>query len=747
MSGARAADVDRAHPRFAAFTAIPALLAPLALLLALASGCDRPASDPVDLAVPRLASFDCAGRADCWPVIDRATGWTGAGNALQSPTLRVRDGGSLVVRLQSPAPVSVTWIGRTGSRVLRRLTPATGWSPQLFAVALPPGEEGRVRLAHAETMRSSGKRPQVTFAEVVGRDHGRCYRDAYRANRRLLDAVVCVPPATAVLAVPSPAVAALRIAALGTADQSAHPAAMLRIGWPTSDGFVELARLEPGHPGTWHEEVVRLPRVANPPRRLHVRIDGNDVERLVVWSPHFIRSASGPKQPNVILYLVDTLRADALGTYGAAHTASPHIDAVARKGVVFETAMAPASWTLPSVASLFTGLNVLEHGVVYDRDVLPMDVATLAERFRDTGYTTAAVTASLWVSDRHATHRGFREVVDVSPGRGPWGIAAGTSSAAANEVALPWIEEHASEPFFLYVHVIDPHQPYTPPDEQASALADVEWAADDPRWRIARGPSDGRGARRLSIVEHMDPTDAAPIVAVSHRLYAAAVSHCDRRFGELVHTLEQTGLLHRTLIVVTADHGEEFLEHRLTGHAHSLYREVTHVPLIMAYPGAIPEGGRVRQPVSLIDVAPTILALAALSPAPAMAGRDLRPLMMNVPNASPATPRPIFMLHRPQRKGRGVPEIPEMDGVVDGQWKLIRNLGPAPQRPPWELFDRLSDPVEQVNRAARQPQTVARLRALLEATPHVQREGAAARAADVDEATKKRLRALGYSAE
>jgi arylsulfatase A-like enzyme len=240
----------------------------------------------------------------------------------------------------------------------------------------------------------------------------------------------------------------------------------------------------------------------------------------------------------------------------------------------------------------------------------------------------------------------------------------------------------------------------------------------------------------------MDPEQSAPIIEVAQELYGAAVVHCDTQFGRLMSTLERTGLRERTLMVLTADHGEEFLEHHFTGHTHSLYAEVVRVPLIVSRPASKPPGRRIGEPVGLVDVARTVHSLAGTGGDAGFGGADLTPLISGS-EGSRQTDRPLLLQRRPQNPKRPIPGIPEMDGIVAGRWKLIRNLGPS-GRPNQELFSLAADPGDAKDRAASDPDTLKLLSRALDRALATGGQESSPKAGELDEETLEQLRALGY---
>ena len=248
----------------------------------------------------------------------------------------------------------------------------------------------------------------------------------------------------------------------------------------------------------------------------------------------------------------------------------------------------------------------------------------------------------------------------------------------------------------------------------------------------------------------MPPEKAKEVIGVARNLYDHAVANCDAQFGRMVDALEQKNLRQSTVLVVTADHGEEFLEHKFLGHSQSLYAELVDVPLIMSYPPALPAGAHVRGPVGLIDVAPTLQALAGLPADASMSGIDLLP---QIRNGDTGSARPYYLVRRPMLDGAKKDLVPKMEAVVSGSWKLIHNHGDVSvelgRRPEWELFDDASDPGETVNLAEKDAATLRRMQALLEKGPgsHASPAVKPAPAPALDPATRERLRALGYGVE
>jgi arylsulfatase A-like enzyme len=422
---------------------------------------------------------------------------------------------------------------------------------------------------------------------------------------------------------------------------------------------------------------------------------------------------------NVIVYLTDTLRADALGAYGQTAPTSPRFDAFAREAVVFEDTWAQASWTRSAVASIFTGLHVGAHGVDREDRALSPGPPTLAEAFRAGGYRTGAFVANHLLGGRFGFDRGFSA----------WNAGGPTLyGAPAGDVvqrALGWIDAGGG-PFLAYLHTMEPHSPYQPSAEDEAPFAAAGYGGD----------RDTRALLRLGQLGRLSAEGFRYLRAQ----YAGEVRQNDRAFGALIDGLRARGLLDRTVVVFTADHGEEFLEHGGTEHTKTLYQELVRVPLAIRLPSARRGGTRDRQAFEQIDLLPTLLGLAGL-PAPAgLPGRDW-------------TARPL---------GPGGGEIApllfseERFGVVDkfaaraGPMKLIlNNDGPELWRAGShvELYDLAIDGAEKTNLAEKRPVTTTFLRQRIDAFRRAQdairaRTGSTAVPLTAEE--KEQLRALGY---
>jgi arylsulfatase A-like enzyme/Tfp pilus assembly protein PilF len=394
------------------------------------------------------------------------------------------------------------------------------------------------------------------------------------------------------------------------------------------------------------------------------------------------------ERPNVLLVTIDTLRADRLGCYGHAAAATPTLDALAARGVRFATAVAHVPLTGPSHASLLTGLTPPGHGF---RDnggyALPAGVPTAAEDFRQAGYRTAAFVSGFPLDRRFGFDRGFGAYDDHLPRgndrrRTPYVERA---ADATTDAALRWLSAPppSASPFFLWVHYYDPHAPYEPP----GALAE--------RFRAA--PYDGE------------------------------IAFVDSQLGRLLRTLEEAGTLARTLVLVTADHGEGLGEHGEGTHGLFVYDATLKVPWVMA--GAGVDAPRVPTTVARgIDVLPTLLDYAGLPGRPGIEGRSLRPAAEGREMSdAPAYAESLY----PEREFGWAP----LYAWRTRDLKLIE--APRP-----ELYDLAADAAETANRIGEQAAAAERLRGPLQAARS--RPAPPGAMAGVDPETAERLGALGY---
>lgn len=302
---------------------------------------------------------------------------------------------------------------------------------------------------------------------------------------------------------------------------------------------------------------------------------------------------TGPPRPNIVVYLVDTLRADHLGVYGYGKKTSPNLDAFAAKGVVYERAIAPDTCTVGSAPSLLSGQYTVSHGVDDFGKRVASDVPLLQSELQRHGYATGSFITNVNAGPAAGLDRGFDTVHDA--------IADFRQVNAQRTVPLKAIEDWLSgvknRPFLLYVHTAEPHRPYRPPAEFSERFVTPY---SGPISGVYRGPNGYEKASTAADVQHI------------HQLYDAEVAFADAGFGALLALLERKGQRDNTIVVFTSDHGEELYDHKSWNHGHTVHEELAHIPMVIQGP-TLPAGRRIPHLVSLIDIAPTLLELVDLS--------------------------------------------------------------------------------------------------------------------------------------
>ncbi len=426
---------------------------------------------------------------------------------------------------------------------------------------------------------------------------------------------------------------------------------------------------------------------------------------------------------SVILIVVDTLRADHLGLYGYERDTSPELDALARDAAIFDNAFAPSPWTLPSFGSLFTGLLPAQHLAGWPaprpagegRDFLPLtgDSPTLAELFELHDYDTAAVMNNAFLHPDFGVARGFQTYDHVAGNR--------KKIRRADEVvdrALEWLGKEDRGDFFLVVHLFDPHLNYDAPEPFRGRFTETEM--DD---RERGELMELRPLRQR--VRDREEIDWDFLIGA----YDEEIAFVDHELGRFWRGLDEGGLLDTTLVILTADHGEEFGDHGGFEHGHSLYNELIRVPLLMWGPQV--EIGRRSEPVSLVDVVPTVLDAVGLPELEGLPGRSLTTLLHGNAAREPRTLIAERTLYGAQR-----------ESAIAWPYKAILETRSGST----ELFN-LEDDFGELASIARlrndlTTELVARIEAHREHAQSLDRSDS--EAAEPDEETLEKLRSLGY---
>ena len=423
--------------------------------------------------------------------------------------------------------------------------------------------------------------------------------------------------------------------------------------------------------------------------------------------------ADSMRGTNVVLLTIDTLRPRNLHVYGYERETSPVIDQMAADGALFEHAYSTSSWTLPSLASLMTSQHPIQHGTVSGRVGLQEHLVTLTHVLRAAGYDTAAWTQSAYPLYRLGFGREFQ-------------ITEKPAGAQIPDV-VKWLREgrRQERPFYLWVHLAEPHTPYLP---------NKNFEAHFSRQRASRNKDLARWWNADECIRFYE-TERKD-VDLRLLFYDETIRESDYKVGQILEALDQQGLTDRTIVVLTSDHGEEFFEHRGCDHGQTLYDEVLHIPLLMRHPLTIESGMRIDGQVRLIDVAPTILDVIDLPPPPDFAGRSLRahldgdghdlPVIGGyMSNAEPAI---VFRKHG-------------LKYVYSPRRSALRTQHAS--RPMEELYDIEADPAEHRDLAQKGHPRLEQFRE--KAKKWATREPARrARHVQYDAATVRRLQALGY---
>ena len=439
---------------------------------------------------------------------------------------------------------------------------------------------------------------------------------------------------------------------------------------------------------------------------------------------------AAPKPPNIVMVVFDTTRADRFSAYGYAAAKTPHFDALAREGVLFENAFSTSSWTVPSHASLFTGLYPMAHGANQVTQYLGDEHETLAERLAGAGYQTVAFSNNVWVGERANLTQGFERVAEA------WRMPGPGQAARTNKAIELWLERRTDErPFFLFVNYIEPHWPYEAPESDQARFVPSDVSAAE------------RKAANFAVIRwYLDRESIAPdSLSLRHRLYDAEISTVDQALGNLMRLLRDHELEESSLVVALADHGENLGDNGHQGHSFVLYDSTLRVPLVIRAPGRAATGTRRSDPVQVTDVYATVAAAVGLPGAGV--GQDL--LAGELPDDRPV----LGEYYYPKQFIRYFPED-ERDGPILAPYlRLIRSLRVGPHKLIWgsdgrhELYDVASDPAETQDLLAAEPDIAKALERKLDLLLREHgrdAHGDAAPAGELDPDVERSLRELGY---
>lgn len=507
----------------------------------------------------------------------------------------------------------------------------------------------------------------------------------------------------------------------------------------------------------WQEEMVDLDDLAG--REVNLRLElGADEDGVIgLWGAPVVRqridpAETSPSRPQgVVVLLADTLRPDRLSTYGHDRPTSPLVDQLAREGALFGDVVAQAPWTKVSMASLLTSLYPSTVGVFDIPDRVPNAATTLAEAYRQAGYATFGLSSVSFTGKLSNLHQGYETLLESVK------LREGKTARPLVDRLLPWLESHRDVPFFVFLHVFDPHSPYEP-----AAPYNSMWLKDDDLAEHRREKEQVKKAIADPMRRFMDmplQSEVAPLMDPAEYLkgelawYDGSIRGMDDELSRVVTRLHELGVDQRSLVAFTSDHGEEFFEHGWMFHGQTVYGELVKVPLVLRYPGVVPAGAKVDETVELIDLMPTLLDLSGLPIPEGLQGQSLVPLLPGDHDSTAKDRgswrrRPAISQRPPMMRPSQPPlQSLESTALIYEGWKLVHHREPQPGLSEYELFDYRNDPFDQHDVAGENPEVVKRLGAMLaawRAEAEAKQLSSDVGAENLSPEELERLRSLGY---
>jgi arylsulfatase A-like enzyme len=439
-------------------------------------------------------------------------------------------------------------------------------------------------------------------------------------------------------------------------------------------------------PNRWQTARIDLAAYTGKSVVVEFALEGERRGLLGYWGSPTIRSLNGsarstsatnrpktPRKPRGVIFLVvDTLRKDHLNIYGYPRETLVHLKKFAEDGVAFSHAISQGTMTKISIPSMVTSLYPLSHTVLKSDKALPASATTIAELFREEGYATVAYSSVPFTGKSNNMHQGYDELHE----KGSIADSEYKSKTARHYVdrLITWLKEHRDEPFFVFLHVFDPHPPFRPPPPY-----DTLWGAPGSKDRLAELEADMRKnnvpmpmglPRKQDYLKTGNNPDE--LLKIYLDWYDGSIRGVDAEIGRLLEALKETGLDQDTLMVFSSDHGEEFWEHGRLYHGHSVYGELNQVPLVFRWPNNadLRKGAMIDKQIENIDIMPTILELAGIQGPTSMQGRSLVPLL-NGSGIATWQERPALtqamVVPDPPLGGRPQPHF----GIIDHGWKLV----------------------------------------------------------------------------
>jgi arylsulfatase A-like enzyme len=572
------------------------------------------------------------------------------------------------------------------------------------------------------------------------------------------ESLVARAPETLTLDVDVPRPARLELE-LGTIENAP---VTFRVAAATQSGERVLLERTVTRPQRWEPARVDLGDLEGKRVSLSLSLRADKPGTIGIWGAPALRQPLAPAPARagdpplgVILIWADTLRSDHLGAYGYKRATSPTLDRLAQEGALFKDCIAAATWTKVATPTLLTSLYPTSHGVHDFSDRIPSSATTLAEVYRAAGYATLSLSSSSFTAKFTNLHQGFETLwEDVS-------LSDRDSSKTAGEYVdrfLPWLEGHRDVPFFAFVHVTDPHDPFKPKPPYDTLFADGTWAAQQEKdTNKARDAISDPLLKLFGMPTREELTKAGldPQAYTAHNVdwYDGSIRGMDEEIRRVVERIDELGLRGRVLVALAADHGEEFLEHGRSFHGQSVYGELGNVPLILWQPGTIAAGTVVEETVSMVDLMPTLLELSRLPGPKEMQGRTLAAALRKrdagAVHADAPPVRPAIVEKAvTQEKGGPPPRDTAALAIVAGGYKLVHHTVRPSGGPEFELFDHRTDPLDAKDVAAAHPDIVERLKRELAAWKQLAEQARlkpdSEAAKDLSTEEMERLRSLGY---
>ena len=536
-------------------------------------------------------------------------------------------------------------------------------------------------------------------------------------------------------------------------------------------GDETVLRRTVSRPGVWHPLRVDLAEQTGGATEIALSLESDENGRVGYWGGASVRNAAGSAtlaeaSPSrraltereapprgVILILADTLRRDHLEPWGHERSNAPTFVRLASEGALFRDAIAQGPWTKVSASAILTSLYPATHGLLDMPDRLPASVTTVAEAFRAAGYATFATSSVPFTGKLTNLHQGV-EVLHERPSIEDLDQTSAKTARTFVDRLLPWLDEHQDVPFFVFLHIFDPHSPFEPAEPYSSMWMDADTRAEfrEDMKQVAEHVEDPfMKLQSLPTTEEMEASgvDRETYLECEKIWYDASILAMDVEIARLFERLEQLGLAEDTLVAFVSDHGEEFLEHGRSFHGANIYGEHTNVPMMLWWPKVVPPTA-VDETVETIDLVPTLLELARVDVPEEMQGKSLLPLLLDPGQRDELgwRSRPAFSERRSAPGAFNEEEgdrFEQISIVFDG-WRLVKNFEFREGHREIELYDHVEDPLNLIDVADEHPEVVTEL------LPVLERWYARATAAKVEAdsesemsaAELERLRSLGY---